>query len=89
MSKLYSRTALLITVVYSVLIGAFLIYNFHNSDAEAQTVGLMVIGFPWSLVIRGLPGNGYLRYSLALALNVATLYVFVLSIARILDRDSN
>jgi|HubBroStandDraft_6_1064221.scaffolds.fasta_scaffold79237_2 hypothetical protein len=89
MSRFYSRTALLITIVYSMLIGASLIYNFHDSDTEAQTVGLIVIGLPWSLALRGFRGNGYLFYSFALALNVATLYVFVLAIAKVFGRDSN
>jgi hypothetical protein len=89
MSKLYSRTALVITVVYAILIGALLISNLHNSDAESQTVGFLIIALPWSAVIRTLPGNEYLTYSLAFALNVATLYVFVVSIAKVFRRDSN
>jgi hypothetical protein len=89
MSKLYSRTALFVTVGYMILIGALLISNLHNSDHEGQTVGFLIIGLPWSAVIRTLPGKKYLVYSLALALNVATLYVFVLSIARVFGRDSN
>jgi hypothetical protein len=86
MSTLFSRTALIVTSVYAVLIAVLLIWVWRGSDAEGQNVGLLIIGLPWIVVLRS---NSMLLYFVVLVLNATTVYVFVLSLVKVFARDRN
>jgi hypothetical protein len=86
MSALFSRTALIVTFGYAVLIAVLLLWVWRGSDAEGPSVGLLIIGLPWIVVLRS---NSMLLYFVVLVLNSATVYVFVLSLVKVFERDRN
>jgi len=86
MSRLFSRTALIAAVSYSLAIAVLLVCVWRVADFEGRAFDLLFIGFPWVLVLHR---DGSFFYILALALNVVTVYILVLSLARILARDSS
>jgi hypothetical protein len=86
MSRLLSRTALIAAISYSSAIAVLLVCLWRVSDFEGRAFGLLFIGFPWVLVFNR---DGSFFYILALALNVVTVYILVLSLVRILARDSS
>ena len=86
MSTLFSRTALIVTFGYAVLIAVLLLWVWRGSDAEGQNVGLLIIGLPWIVVLRS---NSMLLYFVVLVLNATTVYVFVLSLVKVFARDRN
>jgi hypothetical protein len=86
MSRLLSRTALIAGSSYSLAIAVLLVCVWQVSDFEGRAFDLLFIGFPWVLVFHR---NTYFFYFLALVLNVVTVYILVLSLVRVLARDSN
>ena len=84
MNRLFSRTALLVAVGYAVLIGVLLIAVRRGADPESASFNLLFIGFSWVLVFQRDS-----LYFLALVLNVASVYILVLSVVRIFFRNSN
>src|SRR5579864_9515127 len=69
--KLFSRAALLIASVYSVLVTWALIETSRTGDAESVTVGWSILGPPWVFAV------GHL-YWLAIPLNALTVYILVI-----------
>jgi hypothetical protein len=84
MNRLFSRAALLVAVGYAVLVGVLLMAVRRGTDPEGASFNLLFVGFPWVLVLRR---DSF--YFVALALNVARVYILVLSVLRIFSRNSN
>jgi len=84
MGRLFSRAALIVAISYAALIVVLLIATWHVSDLEGRSFDLLFIGFPWVLVFQDDK-----RYYLALAMNVTTVYILVLSVVRVFTDNSN
>jgi hypothetical protein len=80
MDRLFSRTASIWAISYAVLVAFLVIAARHMSDLEGGSFALLFIGFPWILIFNG---DSPVLYFFTLLLNVATVYVFVLSAVRI------
>jgi hypothetical protein len=89
MKTLFSRTALLVTVGYAVLIAVLLLAVWRVSDFEGRAAAFLIIGLPWIFVLFVLRTNSMAVYTLILILNAATVYVFVLSLVRVFAKDRN
>ena len=86
MNRLYSRTALIISMLYAALAAGMALYIWRRAEPEAAGFGFLVYGFPWS--VAGIFTNCFsLKESyclpLVLILNTATVYSFALAIVRI------
>jgi hypothetical protein len=88
MGRFFSRTALIVTVGYAILIAAALIAAWRVSDLEGRAFDLLFIGFSWVLAILPFRDSTFL-YFLALTLNAATVYTLGLSVVRLFAGDSN
>jgi hypothetical protein len=86
MKTLFSRTALLVTVGYAVLIAVLLLAVWRVSDLEGRAADFLIIGLPWIFL---LGSNSMVVYILVLVLNAVTVYVFVLSLVRVFTKDRN
>jgi hypothetical protein len=84
MVRFVSRAALVVTICYAALVAVSLIAAFHFADPEGLSFGLLFIGFPWVLVLATstFRSNSLLLYFIAIILNVASVYVFVLAVVR-------
>jgi len=84
MGKLFSRAALIVAVSYAVLIVILLVALWHFADFEGRSFGLLFIGIPWVLVFRS---DRF--YIFTLTMNVATVYIFALSVVRLIRGNSD
>jgi hypothetical protein len=86
MNRLYSRTALIISICYAALAVGLVIYIRRMAEVEAAGFGFLFIGFPWSLVAV-FTNCFHLKETycvfLVLILNTATVYSFVLALVRL------
>ncbi len=82
MGKLVSRVAFVVTISYAALVAVLLVAAWHLSDLEGRAFDLLFIGFPWVLAFRH---DSPLLYFFAVILNVATVYVLVLSLVKVLS----
>lgn len=81
--RLFSPTALFVATAYAVAVFILLVAARRVADLEGRAYDLLWIGFPWVLAFRS-----DIAYPLAIALNIATVYLFALSVARIFGRNS-
>jgi hypothetical protein len=91
MNRLYSRTALRVSICYAVLAVGLAIYIWRMTEAEAAGFGFLFFGFPWSLVAAFTSCyslNDLYCLFLVLILNSATVYSFVLAAVRLFDDSS-
>jgi hypothetical protein len=88
LNRFFSRSALIVAASYVALIVFLLIGRWRMPDKEAGSVALSLIGLPWIFIVRH---DSWLLYTIAIALNIATVYVFVLCVARVFkgDRDGS
>ena len=68
--RVFSWTALIIASLYGALITWLLVGVSRDSDSEAVTIGWLLFGLPWMLVVHGW---------FAVPLSALTLYVTVLA----------
>lgn len=80
MARFVSRTAFIVTICYAALVAVSLLAAWRVADLEGRALDLLSIGFPWDVAVRH---DSLLLYFVALILNVATVYVFVLSLIRV------
>jgi hypothetical protein len=90
MTRLYSRTALIISMFYAALVAGMTLYIWRMGEPESAGFGFLIYGFPWS--VAGIFTNCFsLKESyclpLVLILNTVTVYSFALAIARILKNS--
>jgi hypothetical protein len=86
MNRLYSRTALIISILYAALAAGMVLYIWRMAEPESAGFGFLIYGIPWS--VAGILTNCFgLKEShclpLVLILNTATVYGFALAIVRI------
>jgi hypothetical protein len=86
MTRLYSRTALIIATFYAAVAIGLAIYIWQMAEAEAVGFGFLFIGFPWSLAAIFTSCFSMKETScllLVFALNTATVYSLVLAAIRL------
>jgi hypothetical protein len=86
MTRLYSRTALIISICYAALAAGLAIYIWRMTEVEAAGFGFLFIGFPWSLAAvftNCFSLKQIYCLILVLILNTTTLYSFILAIVRL------
>jgi hypothetical protein len=84
LNRFFSRSALIVSACYVALIVSLLISAWRMPDKEAGSAALLLTGLPWIFIVRH---DSRLLYMIAIALNIATVYVLVLCMARIFEGD--
>lgn len=86
MNRLYSRNALIISMLYAALAAGMALYIWRMAEPAGAGFGFLIYGIPWSVAgifthCFGLKESYCLP--LVLILNTATVYSFAFAIIRI------